>query len=233
MANALGTINTTTEVPDSVSGNTKLSTGDSLVINKTSGLGIKVDTTTPTFPWHDMLGEIIVKTTGAGTPLLAVHRGNVSQYTFTVGDFVYLAFHIPHDYAPGTDLHIHYHWSHIVTTVTGGTVTWRAEISYAKGHNQAAFTAAVTLDTSPAASTTQYQHMISEVQMSAAAPSGSQIDTDDIEPDGLILVRVTLQANAITVSSGGVPDPFLHYADIHYQSTGVGTKSKVSPGFYT
>jgi len=232
MAQALGSINTTTEVPLSSSGYTKLSTGDDLVIDKASATGIKVDLTTPTFPWHDMLGEVITRTTGAGTPTFNTYRGNVNQYSFVVSDAIHIAYHVPHDYAPGTDLHIHYHWSHIGTLVTGGTVTWRAEISYAKGHNQAAFSAPVTLDLSPTASTTQYQHLISEVQMSAAAPSGSQIDTDNIEPDGVILVKVSLNANAITVSGGLAPDPFLHFVDIHYQSTNVGTKQK-APDFYT
>ena len=232
MANALGAINTTTEVPDSISGNTKLSTGDSLVINKTSGLGIKVDTTTPTFPWHDILGDLMAaRLPPATAPTLATYRGNVQQLRWAVGDFALLNYHIPHDYAPGTDLYIHYHWSHIVTTVTGGTVTWRIECTYAKGHNQAAFPATGTVDVSPAPSTTQYQHMLSEVQLSAASPTGGQLTTGLIEPDGLILAYLTLQANGITVSGGAVPDPFLHFADIHYQSTNIGTKNN-TPDFY-
>lgn len=232
MANALGTINTTTEVPNSSGGYTKLSTGDDLVIDKASITGIKVDLSTPTFPWHDIIGNVTVKTTGAGTPTFGTYRGNVQQYSFAVNDAIYIEFHIPHDYVPGTDIHIHYHWSHIATTVTGGTVTWRVEATYAKGHNQAAFPALITLDTSPTASTTQYQHLISEVQFSTAGGSGSQLNTTNIEPDGLILCKISLNANAITVSSGLAPDPFLHFADIHYQSTGIGTKQK-APDFYT
>ena len=70
------------------------------------------------------------------------------------------------------------------------------------------------------------------MQLSATTPSGSQIDSDDLEVDGVILVRVYLSSNDITVSSGSVPDPFLHYVDLHYQSTGIGTKAKV-PDFWT
>jgi hypothetical protein len=110
-------------------------------------------------------------------------------------------------------------------------VTWGADITYAKGHDQAPFAATVNTTIADNASTTQYQHMIAEVQISATTPSGSQIDSDDLEPDGIIMVRVYLSANAIT-SGGAVPDPFLHLADIHYQSSNIGTKDKV-PDFYT
>jgi hypothetical protein len=81
-------------------------------------------------------------------------------------------------------------------------------------------------------STTQYQQIISETQLSASSPSGSQIDSDDLEPDGVIMMRGGLNANNLTVSSGGAPAPFIHYVDIHYQSTNIGTKDKV-PNFYT
>ena len=74
--------------------------------------------------------------------------------------------------------------------------------------------------------------MIAEIQLSAASPTASQIDTDDLEVDGLILCRTYLSANNITVSGGGVPDPFLHFVDIHYQSTGIPTKNK-APNFYS
>lgn len=204
-----------------------------LVVPKTSGLGIKVDTDNPTFGWRDLLGEVTIRSPAVFIdPTLAVYRGGLRQYQFTVNDEIQNTFHIPHDYVLGTDIHLHFHWSHIATTVTGGSVTWGTEVSYAKGHNQAAFSAPITATVQQNASTTQYQHMLAEGQLSAASPSASQIDTDNLEPDGVILIRTYLSINGITVSGGAVPEPFLHYVDIHYQSTGVtGTKSKV-PSFY-
>lgn len=207
-------------------------TNADLLFDKTSGAGIKVDIAAPTYPWHDIIGSIVAKTTGAGTPTFTTYRGSIQAYQFAVNDAVYMVFHLPHDYAPGTDLYIHTHWSHIGTLVTGGTVTWQFISTYAKGHNQAAFPAEVTTTVSPTASTTQYQHMVSEAQLSTSGGSASLLDTDNLEPDGLILMKITLTANAITVSGGGAPDPFLHTADIHYQSTGIGTKAK-APNFYT
>lgn len=203
-----------------------------LILPKTSGVGIKVDTTTPTFPWHDLLGFVHAVGVGATDPTWSTFQGNIKQYQFTVGDEVWNNFHIPHDYVPGSDLFLHVHWAHAATTVTGGSVTWGFDITYAKGHNQAAFPATVNTTIAQNASTTQYQHMLAEVQISAASPSGSQIASNVLEPDGILLVRTYLSANAITVSGGLTPEPFAFYVDVHYQSTNIGTKQK-APNFYT
>ena len=201
-----------------------------VVLPKTSGYGIKVDTAAPTFGWQDLLGNI-TNAGGANKPTRTTYRGGIDQYLFSAGDEAILEFHIPHDYVPGTDIYLHVHWSHISTLVTGGTVTFTAESTYAKGHNQAPFSAPATGTFVGTASTTQYQHILSETQYSASAPAGLQLDTDDLEVDGVILVRLEMTTNNIT-SSGAVPDPFIHYVDVHYQSTGIGTKAN-APDFYT
>ena len=205
-------------------------TGD-LILPKTAGKGIKVDTTTPTFGWRDLRAEIRTRGVGSSDPNDATYRVNIKAYTFSVGDEAWIEFHIPHDYVDGTDIHLHFHWSHNSGSVTGGSVTWGANVTYAKGHDQAAFPATVNPTLVANASTTQYRHLVSEVQLSASAPSATQIDTDDLEPDGIILARVYLSANNMTASNG-VPDPFLHEVDVHYQSTNIATKDK-EPDFYT
>jgi len=203
------------------------------IFDNASGNGIKVDTTAPTFGWRDLLGKIRTRGVGATDPNDAVYDGaNIRAYQFAVNDECWVDFHIPHDYEAGTDVYLHFHWSHIGTLVTGGNVTWGADITYAKGHDQAAFPASVNTTVVGNASTTQYQHMITEVKISDSAPGASEIDTDNLEPDGVLMVRGYLSANNITVSGGAVPDPFLHYMDIHYQSTNIATKAKV-PDFYT
>ncbi len=205
--------------------------GEFLIFDKASGNGVKVDTATPVFGWRDLLGQIRTRGVGATDPNDAVYRGNIKAYQFIVNDEAWIDYHIPHDYVMGTDIHLHFHWSHTSAIVTGGSVTWGADVTYAKGHDQAVFPATVNPTVVGNASTTQYQHMLDEVQISAASPSAVQIDTDDLEPDGVIMVRVYLVVNNIT-SGGAVPDPFLHFADIHYQSTNIATKNKVSD-FYT
>ncbi len=204
---------------------------NNVVLPKTSGKGIKVDTTTPTFGWRDLQAEPSGINTGASKPSQAIYRDDLKQFQFAENDEEYFEFHIPHDYVAGTDVHIHIHWSHTGQYVNGGTVTFTVESSYVKGHNQASFPASVSGDFTGTAST-QYKHIVSETQLSASSPAGLQIDTDDLEPDGIIIMRVLLKTNGMTVSEGTVPDPFIHHVDVHYQSTNIATKAKV-PDFYT
>ena len=201
-----------------------------IVLPKASGNGIQVDTASATFGWRDLRAEIRTRGVGASDPNDTTYIGNVKAYTFSVGDEAWIEFHIPHDYVKGTDIHLHFHWSHNSANVTGGSITLGADVTYAKGHDQAAFAATINPTLSPNASTTQYRHLVSEVQLSAGSPSATQIDTDDLEPDGLILARVYLAANNIT-SNNGVPDPFIHEVDVHYQSTNMATKNN-APDFY-
>lgn len=201
------------------------------VMPKASGNGIKVDLATPTFGFADLLGDQFSKNTGATKPTLTTYNGAINAWLFGVGDEAYMTYHIPHDYVKGTDIFIHIHWSHISAIVTGGTVTFKVTSIYSKGHSQAAFGAPVVGTFNGDASTTQYMQVLTEVQYSDSTPTGLQLDTDLLEPDGVIELTFEVDANNIT-SGGAVPDIFVHYVDIHYQTTGlIGTKSK-APDFY-
>lgn len=205
--------------------------GVDLMVPKDSLKGIKVDSEgTPDWGWHDLLGTVQVYG-DAGDASRATYRGGIKALQFAESEQAYVDFHMPHDYVPGSQLFIHIHWSHVSTLVTGGSTTWGFELMYSKGHNQAAFAAPITASVNQDASTTQYQHMIAEVACSVTGGSGVALDTDDLEVDGIIQCRVYLDSNDIT-SSGAVPDPFVHFVDIHYQSTGVPTKNK-APDFWT
>jgi len=203
-----------------------------IIVPKTSGTGIKVDTEAPTFGWRDLEGTIEFREIGVGTPALATFRGNIRGPSFTTGDDYDLMYHLPHDYAPGSDLYIHVHWAHNGTSISGSLVL-NYYITYAKGHAQAIFPAEVnltqTISTPDVATIPQYSHRLDEIQLSAASPSASQLDTDNIEPDGIIWAH--FDATTIPTIGGGVPRPFIRHIDIHYQSTSVGTKQK-APNFY-
>ena len=198
-----------------------------LVVPKTSGVGIKVDPTTPTFPWHDILSQITVRGTGANDPSWNVFRGGIRAYQFGSNDEVWAQIHLPHDYAPGTDVYFHVHWAHNSATVTSGGVTWTFEMTYAKGHNQAAFSAPVTTTVTQTASTVQYQHMIAETVISTPGGSATLLNSSLFEPDGVILIRIALTGNTMSAAT----DPFAFLTDGHYQSTNIGTKQK-APNFY-
>jgi len=211
-----------------------------LNLSGTSGTGIKIDLTTPTFGWHDLLGPIGVKGIGATDPIWTVYRGSIYAYTFdTATAECFITFHIPHDYVPGTDMFIHMHWSQNVVDTGGtaaapGNIEWNFDISYADGHGTPGgaadpFIAPKTVTVVQQGSTTQYGHMIAEVQFTSNGGSATTIDRNTIQVDGLLLVRVwRTKANAADTLNQA---PFGHTCDIHYQSSSLPTKNK-SPNFY-
>lgn len=216
---------------------TQVTISENLVLPKVPGYGIKVEPDSPTFGFRDLLGEIKILSPGANDPTLAVFRDSIRAFSFSnaVMNEANFHFHIPHDYAPSSDIFIHAHWSQNVIDTGGpagvpGDVKWQFEVTYAKAHNQAAFSASFTTSVVGTASTTQYQHLLHEVQLSAASPSATQIDSDIIEPDGLIIVRAF--RNPVDAADTLNQVPFLHYVDIHYQSTNIATKAK-APDFWT
>lgn len=203
---------------------------DNIVVNNAAGHGLKVDETNPVYPWFDLLGEVHSDTnTGAAKPAFNAFIGNIKEWQMDIGNEVFVRFHMPHDYVPGTDLYIHAHWAHNSTIVTSGGADFRFECSYAKGYDQMAFTNPVTVGGNQNASTVQYQHMITEFQLSSVGGNGGTlINSNLLEVDGLILCRCYL--NNLTIN--GSVKPFLFYIDLHYQSTGIGTKNK-NIGFYS
>lgn len=194
--------------------------------------GIKVDLAFPSFGFRDILGETTTRNVGATKPSFEAYNGVISQFRFSAGDEEHYDFHIPHDYVAGTDIFLHVHWSQISATNTGGTVDFKYSFVHAKGHNQAAFTSTPLTDTFTSADVgiRQYQHNLDEIQISSVTPSATQMQSNDLEPDGVILMTFEMNANNLT-DSVSPTDPFIHYVDIHYQSTNVATKSKV-PDFY-
>ncbi len=216
----------------------EINTADNLVFPKASGFGIKIDRSTPTFGFADLLGDQFSRNTGGTKPLLTAYNGDVDAWKFQADDEAFLSYHIPHDYVLGTDIHLHIHWS-LNAVATGGTLTFKYTAIYAKGHNQVSgstFTSTpitatfTTIDINDGGSGLfQYQQHLTEVTISAATATAALFDRDDFEPDGVIELTFELDADNLT---GTPSDPFIHFVDIHYQTTGlIGTKAK-APNFY-
>lgn len=205
------------------------------VIGKASGTGIKLDTSTPTWGWRDLTGALHARATGPSVPSFAQYAGtSVYQYQFSnaTTQELFVEFHVLHDFVPGSDVYIHAHWSQ-TTVDTGGAASapgaakWSFDVLYSKGHNQQAFPGTVTtVHVTQTASSTVRQHMIAEVQLSTSGAIGG----NTLETDGVILVRIWRDpADAADTLNQA---PFLHFCDLHYQSTNVGTKNK-APNFYS
>lgn len=167
--------------------------------------------------WKDVVGEIRTHGNKTTEPDFVIYKNNIMAYEFEIGDEAWTNFQVPYDYMNGTDIYLHFHWSTNSATVTGGTVTWKAEVVYTdKYGNEPLAQRAIKTTQNPR--TTQYQQMISEVQLSSLAPNPNQFHTRNIKHGGIIMVRAYLYANNMT-DRAGEPKPFLHFIDIHYQAT--------------
>ncbi len=203
-----------------------------LILPKTSGEGTKVDGASPTYAWRDIIGQLMFNTGGANAPAITAFRGGNSRaLKFVASDRVDFIFHIPHDWAPSSDLYLHVHWCHNGTAISGNAA-FQFDYTYAKGHNQANFpaekTQTITYATTDITTTPQYRHRIDELQLSNSGGTGNYLDTASIEPDGLITVGLSL-ATLPTITAGNL---FIFTCDLHYQGVEQGTKQK-APAFYT
>lgn len=190
------------------------------IFPKTEGDGIRVDPDAPTFPFRDLLGPIEVRITGAGRPVWSQVDSTVFwDFKFDVNDSCWLNYHIRHDYAPGTDIFFHIHWFSNGSNVN--PVKWQIEYAYADGHGDGVFplASATTATAEEAPDGTMYTHYVTETSAQTIA----------MLPDGIIQTRFTRITNGATDNTD---DIFVKEADIHYQSTNIGTKNK-APDFYT
>lgn len=206
--------------------------GGSLGFPSTAGTGITIGNQ---YGWRDLLGDVSGKVGGGAAPSQSRFYGNMLAWAYSAGDQGTLTFHLPHDYAPGTDLFFHFHWAHNGTAITG-QIVFNCLVTYAKGHGQQSFVAPITSIVSAAglniSNCPRYMHRIEEVQLSTPGGSSNMLNTDQIEVDGIVHITFTMNTiPSISGSSTGVNAPFLISADIHYQSTGIPTKNK-SPSFY-
>lgn len=199
---------------------------------KESGNGIKVDPDAPDFAWRDIIGYIQPDTSNPTTsPTVDEFRTGIKAYEFDVNDEMHCVFHIPHDWCPCTNSFLHLHWAHNGTAITGD-MTFSATVTYSSRDGSTVFpapitTAPITVSTVDIATTPQYKHIVTEVPLSTDGGSATTLDSNDIEVDGLILVTFKCTSHP-TITNGGL---FVFTGDIHYQSTGIGTKNNAAP-FY-
>lgn len=186
--------------------------------------------------WRDIIGAVTPKATGAGSPVRAVYAGGVvGDYSFVANDVCDFIFHMPHDIALNDDqtpkdMHFHVHWSHTGTSISGSlTFTFTYMVGKRDGIFSAEKTITITFATTNIATTPRYKHHVHETQITAPAATATITANADIEVDGLIVG--TLKVTSLpTIGGGG--KLFVHTADLHYQSTNLGTKNRAS-NFYT
>lgn len=202
---------------------------------KTEGTGFKVDDDAPTFPWVDLIGKVIPSgESNPVSPSIEEFRTGVKAFAYNSNDELICTYHVPHDWLMDSDALIHVHWGHHGTAVSGAfTVTATAIYGDRDGTFSTPVTLApITHNMDDIATTPQYSHVVTEVNLCTETPTGNEFDRADINVDGVF--QITFKVTALPTITGGVEVniPFIFTADIHHQSTGLGTKNNAAP-FYT
>lgn len=202
---------------------------------KEAGSGAQVDPDDPDYPFRDLEGIVLPDEIGANRPTLTPFRGGrVREYAYGATDRVSLRYHMPHDIAPNRDAFIHFHWAHNGTAISG-TLQATFSYTYAKGHYQEIFIPekqlTFNIPITDINSHPRWEHFIDEIPIFTELGSATELSWADIEPDALLEADLTV--DVIPTITGGAPnEPFILTADLHYRSTGTGTKQK-APDFYT
>lgn len=173
--------------------------------------------------WDDITADLSSgKTAGANVPTWSNYRDGIYAYEFsaTVMKEIWVTFHVKHDYAEGTLVYPHIHWS--PNTTATGVCRWGFEYTVAKGHQQEAFPTTTTIYVEDNVSVAdQYGHRIAEVSDNDAF--------DAFEADTLILMRIFRDAAHVNDTFSGVAYGLT--ADIHFETSpeGTVTKNKAPP----
>lgn len=169
--------------------------------------------------WKDLLGHYTQRVSGPTIPLLTTVGLSVIQLpSWQLNDLSYYSFHIPHDYAIGTDIYFHVHW------MSGGTSTdtvkWQITYYYARGYGIDAFGmggagTVITIEEAPTGIT--YAHMLSESTPKTIV---------NLEPDAYLHVELKRITNGATDNANAI---FAWNLDIHYQSIEESTANRNGP----
>lgn len=80
------------------------------VLGAQSGIGIVLDPNAPDYGWHNMLGAIDVRGTGPNDPDFVAYGATAFRayrFSATGEDEIFIGYHIPHDYVPGSAVFLH------------------------------------------------------------------------------------------------------------------------------
>lgn len=185
-------------------------------------IDLKVDN--DEYGWANITSPINVFGNGNNSPTWGQFREGIFAYQFDYdkSSEIWSQHRINHDYAIGSPIFLHIHWS--PNTNVTGIVRWVFEYTIAKGHGQetgSVFgqTQTVTVDTN-ITEPSQYKHFITEIP-------DPGISSSLLEPDSIILCRIYRDGPGGTFS--GTVSGFV--TGLHYQVARHSTKNR-APNFY-
>lgn len=172
--------------------------------------------------WDDITADLTAGKPGATSPTWASYRDGIYAWSFGAAsdDEIFITFHIKHDYADGTKVYPHFHFSPPGGSTATGVVRIGFEYTVQKGHQQGAFPATTTVYVDHSIdSADPYGHRIAEVSDAQAFSA--------FEADSLILMRVFRNGSHANDTFG---DPIFGLtADIHFQTDRQSTPNKSPP----
>ena len=178
--------------------------------------------------YDDYVQSGLAVATGASAPVLTTFRNNVQLYAFKGSgptEQVFFTVHILHGLKAGTDITIHVHWSHTVTSPTGA-LKWNVDWTLARGYEVGTFNTGTTTSSGT----------MSVVHTPNALPYVHHITDDDsmtitaqteLEPDSVVLCRLYRDSGDAQDTFSG--DAFLINVDVHYQRDKLGTAARNRP----
>lgn len=173
--------------------------------------------------WQDLtaaLGASPTENANAGGMTWQTVRNNIKAWRFSnassVTEGLYVYFHVPHDWKPGSTAYIHVHTCPDTAGQTG-TVRFRFEYTVAKGHTSTGnpFPATQTINLDYTTSATQYQHQITE----------DTVGISLLEVDSIVMGYLYRDGAAGTNTG----NQFAVFCDFHYLSDRSGTSQKAAP----
>lgn len=177
--------------------------------------------------WEDNTGQLEPGNSVGGAPTYMFPNGGNYQVPIMNGTPQrrwQIPFHVKHDASQGSVIFPHVHWLPDGTWGAGQTATFLLTWQAAAGHQQAAFSAPVSIVITHAPAAGPYpiwEHMIAE----GTNPTTQGIPMPEV--DSLILMTVELQSK-----TGGSPNVGGMFVDLHYQRERISTVDK-APDFYT
>lgn len=168
--------------------------------------------------WDDISPIPILNTRlgGANQPSLTNLVGNIQQFTFGVGDYIYGAYEIPHTYKEGTDLDIHVHWVSNGLEATEKFVKWEFEYSIANVDGTFGTATVISSENSIPANTTNRTHFYSDIN---GVVSGT----------GLLIGAYILYRFRRIASTGAAPanNPFAIALGVHIEMDTLGSRTEL------
>ena len=185
-----------------------------------------------TRPWTDITGPIIPSDGRTSSPeLLAFNGGQIKDYAFASADYVdNITFHIDHGVIKGTDIYIHPHWGHNGSNIASNfVIDWYLRYMPRDGDSVGEINITQTI-ACDIASHPKHHCNVNDIKIANEGGTGGLFDRSIFEVDGLLQVALHVTtAPTITVSSPGTNKVFIFTADLHIQSTGIGSELKDTP----